>query len=85
MYQELLPLVYVRYVDDVGTVVENQQEADSENTLEYLNSKHPTIKFEMGASIGRRFSASPGHGGSNRRETREFSEEALHEKSKQGN
>ena len=45
VYQELLPLVYVRYVDDVGTVVKNQQEA--ENTLEYLNSKHPTIKFEM--------------------------------------
>ena len=34
VYQELLPLVYVRYIDDVGTVVKNQQEA--ENTLEYL-------------------------------------------------
>ena len=45
VYQELLPLVYVRYVDDVGTVVKNRQEA--ENTLDYLNSKHPTIKFEM--------------------------------------
>ena len=45
VYQELLPRVYVRYVDDVGTVVKNRQEA--ENTLEYLNSKHPTIKFEM--------------------------------------
>ena len=45
VYQELLPLVYVRHVDDVGTVVKNRQEA--ENTLEYLNSKHPTIKFEM--------------------------------------
>ena len=45
LYQELLPLVYVRYADDVGTVVKNRQEA--ENTLEYLNSKHPTIKFEM--------------------------------------
>ena len=45
VYQELLPLVYVRYVDDVGTVVKNRQEA--ENTVEYLNSKHPTIKFEM--------------------------------------
>ena len=45
VYQELLPLVYVRYVDDVGTVVKNRQEA--ENTLEFLNSKHPTIKFEM--------------------------------------
>ena len=45
VYQELLPLVYIRYVDDVGTVMKNQQEA--ENTLEYLNSRHPTIKFEM--------------------------------------
>ena len=45
MYHELLPLVYVRYVDDVGTVVKNRQEA--ENTLKYLNSKYPTIKFEM--------------------------------------
>ena len=45
VYQEILPLVYVRYIDDVGTVVKNQQEA--ENTLEYLNSRHPTIKFEM--------------------------------------
>ena len=45
VYQELLPLVYVRYVDDVGTVVKNRHEAES--TLEYLNSKQPTIKFEM--------------------------------------
>ena len=45
VYQELLPLVYVRYVDDVGTVVKNRQEA--ENTLEYFNRKHPTIKFKM--------------------------------------
>ena len=45
MYQELLPLVYICYVDDVGTVVKNRQEA--ENTLEYLNSKRPTIKFEI--------------------------------------
>ena len=45
VYQELLPLVYVRFVNDVGTVVKKRQEA--ENTLEYLNSKHPTIKFEM--------------------------------------
>ena len=45
VYQELLPLVYVHFVDDVGTVVKNQEEA--ENTLEYLNSRHPTIMFEM--------------------------------------
>ena len=33
----------MRYVDDVGTVVREQ----ANNMLEYLNSKHPTIKFEM--------------------------------------
>ena len=36
------------------------------------------------SSIGRRFSAPPGHGCSNRRD-QEISEEALHQKSKQGN
>ena len=39
------PTIYVRYVDDIGTVVENTDAA--ERMLTYLNSKHPTIKFEM--------------------------------------
>ena len=47
VYQELSPTprIYVRYVDDVGTVVRDREQAN--NMLEYLNSKHPTIKFEM--------------------------------------
>ena len=39
------PRIYVRYVDDVGTVVRDREQAN--NMLEYLYSKHPTIKFEM--------------------------------------
>ena len=39
------PIIYVRYVDDTGTLAKSKKEA--ENMLEYLNSKHPTIKFEM--------------------------------------
>ena len=47
VYQELSPTprIYVRYLDDVGTVVRDREQAN--NMLEYLNSKHPTIKFEM--------------------------------------
>ena len=45
VYKELPPSpdVFVRYVDDVGTVVPNTQVA--QGTLEHLNKKHPTIQF----------------------------------------
>ena len=39
------PVIYVRYVDDIGTVVDNT--ADAHALLCYLNSKHKTIQFEM--------------------------------------
>ena len=47
IYRNLEPqlTIYVRYVDDIGTVVPNSDEAY--RTLTYLNSKHPTIKFEL--------------------------------------
>ena len=77
VYQELLPLVYVRYVDDVGTVVKNQQEA--ENTLEYLEQQISNNQVRNGA--GRRFSAPLGHGGSNRR-NREFQRKLFNKESK---
>ena len=63
VYQELSPTprIYVRYVDDVGTVVRDREQAN--NMLEYLNSKHPTIKVRDGTPIrGGRFSADSGHG-----------------------
>lgn len=37
--------IFVRYVDDTGTVVDNVEQAN--NLLTYLNKQHPTIKFEM--------------------------------------
>ena len=39
------PIFYVRYVDDVGTLVPDEESAVK--MLNYLNSKHPTIQFEM--------------------------------------
>ena len=47
IFRNLTPkhIIYVRYVDDTGTLAKSKKEA--ENMLEYLNSKHPTIKFEM--------------------------------------
>ena len=47
IYQNLQPplTIYVRYVDDAGTVTPTTEQATT--TLTYLNSKHPTIKFEM--------------------------------------
>ena len=47
IYQELQPkpIIYVRYVDDVGTVVDSVEH--SRTTLAYLNSKHRTIQFEV--------------------------------------
>ena len=37
--------IYVRYVDDVGTVTNDTEQANT--ILTYLNEQHPTIKFEM--------------------------------------
>ena len=47
VYQELKPspIIYVRYVDDVGTVAEGTNAA--KDVLKYLNKKHPTIQFEL--------------------------------------
>ena len=46
IYQELEPKrsLYLRYVDDTGTVVNNTNEVH--RILNYLNKKHSTIKFE---------------------------------------
>ena len=46
-YRELhpKPVVYVRYVDDVGTTVNGTDEA--EVMLKKFNYKHKTIQFEM--------------------------------------
>ena len=47
IYQELQPkpIIFVRYVDDTGTVVSSNTQAHE--MLAYLNSKHQTIQFEM--------------------------------------
>ena len=39
------PIIFVRYVDDIGTVVPSVEVAHQ--TLEYLNKQHPTIQFEL--------------------------------------
>ena len=39
------PLVYVRYIDDTGKIVNDDNEA--RQVLRYLNEQHPTIKFEL--------------------------------------
>ena len=44
---------YARYVDDVGTTVNNTVEAKV--MLNYLSWKHPTIQFEMELPGGTRF------------------------------
>ena len=47
IYQHPYPslTIYARFIDDIGTVVNNPNEAQL--LLTYLNSKHPTIKFEL--------------------------------------
>ena len=47
VYDELKPspVIFVRYVDDVGTVVPSVEVAHQ--ALEYLNQQHPTIQFEL--------------------------------------
>ena len=47
IYNQLLPasLVYMRYVDDTGTIANNIEEAQA--MLKYLNDQHPTIKFDL--------------------------------------
>ena len=39
------PLVYARYIDNTGTIVNNVNEA--KQMFQYLNEQHPTIKFEL--------------------------------------
>ena len=45
IYNELEPKIYVRYVDDIGTVVKRVSQAHS--MLQHMNSKHNTIRFEI--------------------------------------
>ena len=47
IYQNPYPslTIYAHFIDDIGTVVNNLNEAQL--LLTYLNSKHPTIKFEL--------------------------------------
>ena len=45
IYDTIRPVVYSRYVDDIGTVVSSIPEASQ--LLEALNSQHDTIKFEL--------------------------------------
>ena len=47
IYQQLQPAsqLFIRYVDDSNTVASNTQQA--QDMLRYLNTKHPTIKFEL--------------------------------------
>ena len=47
IYPQLEPAssVYVRYVDDTGTIANDVSQA--QEMLTYLNSRHPTIKFDL--------------------------------------
>ena len=45
IYRTIQPVLYVRYVDDTGTVVSSVTEAQM--LLQSLNSKHGSIKFEL--------------------------------------
>ena len=47
IYPQLEPAssVYVRYVDDTNTIANNVSQA--QEMLTYLNSRHPTIKFDL--------------------------------------
>ena len=47
IYQNPYPslTIYACFIDDIGTIVNNPNEAQL--LLTYLNSKHPTIKFEL--------------------------------------
>ena len=52
MHDELLgkvikPTIYLRFVDDIGTTVQTIEEA--QETLQMMNSKHPTLRFELEA------------------------------------
>ena len=46
-------LIYVRYVHDIGSVIDNNENAHK--MLRILNSKHPTIKFEIELSDAKGF------------------------------
>ena len=45
IYSTIQPAIYVRYVDDTGTVVDSV--SDARKMLTHLNSQHKTIKFEL--------------------------------------
>ena len=45
IYPTIQPTLYVRYVDDAGTVVKCT--AQAERMLNHLNSRHKSIKFEL--------------------------------------
>ena len=45
IYSTIQPAIYVRYVDDTGTVVDSV--GDARKMLTNLNSQHKTIKFEL--------------------------------------
>ena len=43
------PKFYLRYVDDIPAAFDNEQ--DSSNYLNFLNNKHPNIKFTIEKQI----------------------------------
>ena len=43
------PKFYLRYVDDILAAFDNEQ--DSLNFLNFLNNRHPNIKFTIGKQI----------------------------------
>ena len=45
IYRPIPPKIYSRYVDDIGTIMENS--AQAQKMLKHLNSKHGSIKFEL--------------------------------------
>jgi hypothetical protein len=47
---DLLPRVWVRYVDDVFAVVKSRK---VKSLFEFLNAQHPTIKFTLEEEIDR--------------------------------
>ena len=48
-YNPNKPKFYLRYVDDIPAAFDNEQ--DSLNFLNFLNNRHPNIKFTIGKQI----------------------------------
>ena len=49
IYPVIKPTIYVRFVDHIGTTVQTIELEEAHETLHMMNSKHPTLRFELEA------------------------------------